>query len=79
MDYWGGGGGGGGAKGMLAPNLKLLGGGLAHLYPHPHPPLPTHMYQVAVVVLCRHGVGNVGRETSCYLSPINFIVLYCIV
>ena len=31
--------GGGGAKGMLAPPLKLLGGGLAP----PAPPLPTPM------------------------------------
>ena len=36
MDYWGG---GGGAKGMLAPPVKLLGGGLAPL----PPPLPTPM------------------------------------
>ena len=34
MDYWGG---GGGAKGMLAPPLKLLGGGLA-------PPGPPSSY-----------------------------------
>ena len=56
MDYWGGGGGGEevGAKGMLAPHLKLLGGGLPLC-----PPPSSYAYGVDYIRSnCFHSSGN---------------------